>query len=104
VEVKWVWAPSTVGGEPGEPHYHTFDEMFLWLGTDMQNPSDLGAEVELWLGDEGTPSRDKITFNTSTLIFVPKGLRHLPIVYKKVDRPLLHLAIGVNSGEHTTLH
>lgn len=102
VEVKWVWAPNVLGGEPGEAHYHEFDEMFIWLGTNKEDPYDLGGEVELWLGDEGK-DRDKVTFTTSTLIFVPKGLRHLPIVYKRVDRPMLHLAIGINSGEHKML-
>jgi len=96
VEVKWIWAPSRQGDDPDEQHFHKFDEMFLWLGSDHENPSDLGAEVEFWMG-EGD-ERDKLVFDTSCLIFVPKGLLHLPIVYRRVDRPLLHMAIGINSG------
>jgi hypothetical protein len=101
VEMMWVWAPCTVGLNPkAGPHCHTFDEMFLWLGNNPEDPHYLGAEVELWLGEEGA-QRDKVTFSTSTLIFVPRGLRHLPIVYKKVQTPLIHLAIGINSGSYS---
>ena len=98
VEFKWIWAPSRQGDDPKEQHYHEFDEMFMWLGTDRDNPSDLGGEVEFWMGQG--EERDKVTFNTSSLLFVPKGLWHLPIVYKRVDRPFIHLAIGINSGAH----
>jgi hypothetical protein len=107
VEALWVWSDCIIGADPKEPHLHphshTFDEMFLWLGSNPEDPSDLGAEVEFWLGDEGE-KRDKVTFDTSTLIFVPAGLRHLPIVYKRVKRPLMHMAIGINSGEYKMLN
>jgi len=98
VEVIWIWAPCVSGTGPNSPHYHTFDEMFIWVGSDPKNPNDLGAEVEFWLGTGA--DRDKVTFNTSTLVLVPKGLHHLPIEYKKVTRPVVHMTIGINSGEH----
>ena len=36
---------------PGS-HSHDYDEVIAFFGTNHEDPSDLGAEVELWLGDE----------------------------------------------------
>jgi hypothetical protein len=37
---------------------------------------------------------------STTLIFVPKGLVHGPLVFKKVDRPILNIAIGIDTGKY----
>ena len=78
------------------PHSHEFDEIFVFLGTNRDDPNDLGGEVEFWLG-EGEDT-EKYTFNTSTCIFVPKGLVHLPMIFKNVQRPFLLVTVGVNMG------
>jgi hypothetical protein len=68
---------------PG-PHSHKIDEVIAFIGTDHNDPYDLGAEVELWLGDE-----QHIITKTS-LVFVPAGLKHCPLVFRKVERPVFH--------------
>ncbi|MDY6825584.1 MAG: hypothetical protein SVV67_00170 [Bacillota bacterium] len=71
-------------------HVHGYDEItFFWSG-DYKQPHTLGGEIEFYLG--GQP----ITFNTTTSIFVPKGLRHGPVTWKKYDRPhmVMHLMLG----------
>jgi len=35
-----------------EDHLHPYDEVILLLGTDMNDPEDLGGEIEYYLGDE----------------------------------------------------
>ncbi len=59
------------------------------IGSDPENPRDLGGEVEFWLEDE------KYMLTKSCLIFVPKGLRHCPLRVVKADRPILFLAFSV---------
>jgi hypothetical protein len=78
------------------PHKHDCDEIFMFLGTSPKNPDDLGAEVEFWLG-EGEET-EIIKTNTSSVIFVPKGLLHLPFFCRNVKKPLLHMVIALNIG------
>lgn len=98
VEMVWVWKDTAMGVHPDKPpHKHDCDEMFLFIGTNREDPNDLGAEVEFWLGEE--QEADKLIFNTSSLIFVPRGLLHMPIIYRKVENPFLLIVIGVDVGD-----
>ena len=72
---------------PG-PHSHEYDEVIAFFGTNHDDPYDLGAEVELWLGDE------KHIINRTSLVFIPAGLKHCPLVFLRVDRPVFHYTTG----------
>ena len=67
------------------------------MGTNPEDPNDLGAEVEFWLG-EGEET-EIIKINTSSLVFVPKGLLHMPLFCRNVKKPILLVVIGLNVGE-----
>jgi hypothetical protein len=84
---------STVGGRELRdlPMVLPFDEFSLYIGTDPQDPTDLGGEVEYWLG-EGEAA-EKYIITRSSCIFIPAGLVHGPIYFRKVDRPFLHMVI-----------
>jgi hypothetical protein len=77
-------------------HSHDFDEYLSFIGLNPDNPEELGAEVEISLGEE----QEKHTFKTTTSIYIPKGLPHLPLVFKNVDRPFLLVHI-FNTPEYT---
>ena len=66
------------------PHVHDTDEIIGFFGNDHENPHDLGGEVEIWLEDE------KQTITKSAMVFVPAGMKHCPLVLKRVDRPIFH--------------
>ncbi len=88
----WMWeVPNT--NPWGERHSHTFNEILIFAGSDPNNIEDLGAEVEIQLGDETH------TINKTATVFIPKGLPHAPIFFKRVDRPFLFIAIGLQ-GEY----
>jgi hypothetical protein len=96
MECVWVM-PRPAGTMPGgatarrvgtESHAHDYDEVIAFIGTDNNDPYDLGAEVELWLGDE------KHIITKSSLVFVPAGLKHCPLTFLKVDRPVFHFTTG----------
>jgi len=70
------------------PHTHDYDEVIAFIGTDLNDPYDLGAEAELWLGDE------KHIINKTSLVFIPAGLKHCPLVFLRVDRPVFHFTTG----------
>jgi hypothetical protein len=95
MECVWVM-PSPVNTPllPGdrrvgtEPHTHDYDEVIAFIGTDHDDPYNLHAEVELGMGDE----IHKIT--KTCLIFIPAGLKHGPLTFLRVDRPVYHYTTG----------
>ena len=55
----------------------------------QQDPRDLGGEMEVWLGGE------KYSITKSCLIYVPKGLKHCPIRFVRIDTPILFFSGGM---------
>jgi hypothetical protein len=74
-----------------EAHEHPYDEVLTFFGTNPEDPHDLAGEIEFWMGDE------KYILTKTCMVFVPKGLRHCPLIIRRVDRPIFHFSTG-----HTT--
>ena len=77
-----------------EAHAHPHDEILLFLGSNPDDIRDLGGEIELFLGDEG----ERHVITTTTVLFLPKGLRHL-LKHRSVTRSHTLIAISM-SGEY----
>ena len=92
VECIWYWRG---GSEQSivEAHTHHFDEVIAFFGTNREDSQDLCGEIELWLEDE------KHTLTKSFLAFIPKGMKHCPLIVKRVDRPIFHFLV-VLGGEY----
>jgi hypothetical protein len=88
-ECLWRWKPSLQGLNV-KAHVHDFDEIIAFFGTNPEKPFDLCGEVDLWLGDE----KHRIT--ESCTIFVPCGLKHGPLLFNRVDRPIFYLTTGTS--------
>jgi hypothetical protein len=73
------------------PHSHDFPEMLGFIGGDPLDITDFGAEIEITLGEE----REVHFINTPAVIAMPAGLLHCPIVFKKVEKPLIFLEISL---------
>ncbi|SDP42359.1 cupin domain-containing protein [Desulforhopalus singaporensis] len=89
VDIGWrfeVPEPDPVEWE----HSHEFDEVLCFIGTDPENPRDLGGEIEFHIDGEVH------VFDTTTVIFLPKGLPHCPFVHKRVDRPFLLVVFALD--------
>ncbi|OGN92094.1 MAG: hypothetical protein A2Z70_02685 [Chloroflexi bacterium RBG_13_48_17] len=94
-ECVWVTPRPQITIEPTdktkkvgtESHTHDYDEVIGFFGTDLNNPYDLGAEAELWLGDE------KHIINKTSLVFIPAGLKHA-LYFLRVDRTVFHYTTG----------
>ena len=86
VECAWFWKGRDEADN--EAHTHPFDEVITFFGTDPDHPEDLCGEVEIWLEDE------KYILTKSCLIFVPKGMKHCPLIIRRVDRPIFHFTAG----------
>lgn len=72
---------------PHGPHIHMTPEILVMLGTDPNDPWDLGAEVEICMG----PEMEKHVITTSSLVYVPAKFIHCPISYHNVKRPFIFI-------------
>lgn len=69
------------------PHTHKAPEVLVALGTDPENPRELGAEIELCMG----PEMEKHIITNSTLVYIPANFIHCPFRVTRVDRPFLFI-------------
>jgi hypothetical protein len=90
VETNWTLPPFSKVVH-GEAHQHDYDEVLAFFGSNPDDPNNLNAEAEIPLGDE------LHTVTKSCLIFIPKGLKHGPINFKRIDRPIFHFACGTGN-------
>jgi hypothetical protein len=74
----------------GHTHAHGFHEMLCFLSGDPENPTELGADVSMVLGDEG----EKHTSNVPTIISMPPGLKHCPLLVENVTKPVVFLEVS----------
>ena len=93
METAWYWPgkwPESKGDEGvvGE-HVHEYDEAIAYIGTNPDDPYDLGGEVELWI--DGKPN----ILDRSFIAFVPAGIKHCPLKIRRVDRPIFHFTAGM---------
>jgi hypothetical protein len=92
VEGAWCFpgeVPTKEQGDQTGSHRHDFDEVLAFFGNNADNPQDLGAELEVWIGGE------KHIVTKSCLIFVPKGVEHTPIYFENMTRPIFHFMCGM---------
>lgn len=75
-----------------QPHAHEYDQWLWFFGPNPGNFFEFDGEVEVYLGDEG----EKHTINTTSLVFVPKGLVHCPLKFTKVNKPILFVQLCFN--------
>jgi len=91
VHCAWV-SPGPNPGVYGA-HTHPHDEVIGFIGTNPEDPTDLGAEAELWMDDE------KYIITKSFLAFIPRGLKHCPLTVRDVKRPIFHFDIQTAVGK-----
>lgn len=79
-------------GTIGKPHVHDVDELLCFYGSNPDDPYDLGGEVEIWIEGE------KHLLTKSSLIFLPAGISHLPLYVNRVERPIFHFSLLLDSA------
>lgn len=89
-EAVWFLTSNDTGPEE---HEHDFDEFIGFIGTDVSRPEELGAEVTFFLGGEA------VTVTKSCLVYIPRGMKHSPILVPSLRRPIIHFS-GGNGGDY----
>jgi len=74
-----------------EAMVHDFDQFLWFIGGDPTNVRDFGAEVELSLGEE----QRKHVIDSTSIVYIPKGLVHCPLHYKNVKKPFVVLDMSM---------
>jgi len=70
-----------------EPHRHNCAEFLYFIGGNPMDFRDFGAEVEFVIG-EGEDAETYVIDRT-TWVYIPKGLSHCPLNFRRVDRPIM---------------
>jgi len=73
-------------------HTHDVNEILGFFGNDPGDPYNLHGEVEFWLGNQ------KQIINRTAMIFIPAGLKHCPLLVKRLEKPIFHFSV-VTSGQ-----
>jgi hypothetical protein len=91
IETGWVFGMPDPNPHIHE-HVHDYDEIVIHLGTDPKNQEDLGGEIEFMV--DGKP----LTIDKTSAVYVPKGVKHGPLTWKKYSRPHLEFTIMIGAG------
>jgi len=74
-------------------HTHDWDQLLCFIGSDPDDFFDFGAEIELYLGEES----EKHIINSTSLVYIPRGFVHGPLIYTRVSKPILFNNIVLSS-------
>jgi hypothetical protein len=94
IELNVIYACAYKTGITGlstKPHVHNYDEAVFFIGTDPHHFDELGAEVEIAIGEE----QEKHVFDKPTVLVAPKGLFHCPIVTRSIEKPYVCMAVSL---------
>lgn len=80
-------APMSPIGHP--PHMHKTAEILMFIGIDLKNPMDLGAECELFMG----PEMERHIIKKTSAVYIPPNFVHCPFKVMKTDRPWIMIRI-----------
>ena len=80
---QWKFKPEPAGtGHPLNYHPNAAERVAM-IGTDPDNPWDLGGEIEFVIGNE------KHVIDRPCIVYVPKMMKHGQVWFRKVDRPII---------------
>jgi hypothetical protein len=79
------------------PHSHKFDEFLCFMGGNLENIFDFDATIELSMGEEG----EICLIEQATVVYIPAGLIHTPVTFKRVDKPVLFHPIALTPAYYS---
>jgi len=75
-------------------HSHDFHELLCFIGGNPEDINDLGAEISIRLGDE----LEEHIITSATVVTIPPGMKHCPLIVKKVTKPFVFLEISTTKA------
>jgi len=74
-------------------HVHDFDQQLFFFSADLDDMLDLGAEIELSLGEDG----ERHKFVIPTTVAIPKGTPHFPVVIKNLKKEFYYMSVSFSN-------
>ena len=93
VEFAWIYEMPEPKTLVPTIHEHDYDQIALNIGSDPHNPEYLGAEIESYIGGE------KYVCNKTAAFYLPKGIPHGQVTWKKFEKPHIQLSIMLGTGD-----
>ena len=91
-QMNTAWYHSVPARDPVFPeHTHPYTEIIGFIGSNPDDPYDLGGVVEFGINGE----MHRLT--RSTMVFAPSDVPHSPIRVLEVNRPIFHFSVVMNS-------
>jgi len=81
---------SLEGDEP-EPHVHDFPHVMCFFGSNPLDLYDFDAEIEFYMGGE------KQIITAPSVVTVPAGLVHCPLIFKRIGKPVMWVEVMLTS-------
>jgi len=91
IEIGWIYEMPSPNPHIGS-HAHDYDEFVIHIGVDQKHPEELGAEIEFVVGEE------KLIIDKTSALFVPRGVKHGPLTWKKVTKPHIEMVVMPGAG------
>ncbi len=79
------------------PHAHDFNQFLCFFGGNLENMFDFDATIELYLGKEQTLH----LIEKATVVFIPKGMHHCPLNFKRIGKPVLFHPIALTPAYYS---
>ena len=86
-----LWTAGKIGKNPDKPHVHDFDQVLLFAGSDVDDIGELGAEIELCLGE----NLETHMITTTTAVAIPKGMPHFPATVNFLTKRFFFYEISI---------
>ena len=76
-----------------EPHVHDFDMYLHFLSFDPDDMEHLDADIEIGFG----PEQEIHHIDSPCSVFIPKGMLHCPLIFKRVGKPIFFVHTSISS-------
>ena len=98
VEIGRYGTAGKMGEEPFESEVHDYNEVMVWMGMDTNDLSELGAEIELCLGED----KERHMLASSSAVLIPKGVPHFPATITRMNKPFLFMRFSLATEMRST--
>ena len=86
------WQVFTAANNMEDTHIHQgVEEYIFFMGADPMNIFDFDAEIEMFFGDDPDHLESKI-ITKPTVVRIPANVWHCPILFRKMNKPLIFQA------------
>lgn len=87
--ISWLY-PKKTPYHVHTAHIHENAEYLIHIGTNINNPFDLGADVDLYMGKE----MERYIINKPTIAYIPRRFIHAPWTPRNVKKPFIFLQVS----------